>query len=194
MNIQNVNWKLFIENPEDIVPAEFFKVFSDWIPDSPEIFVDVSDYTHVHDGPILFLAGHFVNFALDLTGNRLGLLSDYKQVMDGSDEEILRKTLAETLQTAKRLEDEPQFKTAPKFSLTELSFIVNNRAVAPNTPATFAALAPELQKVLGKAFGSDKVHLEQVKGDPRERFAVTIQIQEDGKGKPSLANLISKLA
>lgn len=189
LDLQYLNWKVYLDNPAEAEPDEWFKVLNDWIPDAPEIFIDVADYKHVQDGPVVILVGHYVNYSLDATGRRLGLLYDYKHPLEGSNEDKIKSGLLGLLRVAKRLEDEAGFKHKPKFKASELRFIVNSRAIAPNGPETLAAVKPELDKVLAKAFGSDGYSLEHL-ADPRQRFMV----QVTAKGNPSLADLIQRLA
>lgn len=189
MNLQYINWKLHLDNPAEAEPDEFFKVFSAWIPESPEIFIDVADYQHVQDGPVTLLVGHYVNFSLDHTGRRLGLLADHKQPMDGTNEEKLRITLIAALRAAKRLEDDAGFTHKPRFQAGDLRFIVNSRALAPNTAATLEAAKPDLVKVLEKAFGSGNFTLDHLT-DPRQRFSV----QVTAKGNPSIEEILRRLA
>jgi hypothetical protein len=188
-DLQFLNWKLYLDNPAEAEPHEWFKVLNDWIPDSPEIFVDVADYAHVQDGPVVILVGHYLNLSLDHTGRRLGLLYDYKHPMDGSNEEKLKTSLLGLLRAARRLEEEAGFGRKPRFNAGELRFIVNSRAIAPNTPETLEAVKPELVKVLARAFGEGAFSLEH-QADPRQRFMV----QVTAKGSPSLADLIQRLA
>ena len=103
MDLQYLNWKLYLENPAEAEPDEWFKVFNGWIPDSPEIFIDVADYKHVQDGPVTVLVGHYVNLSLDAGGRTLGLLYDYKHPMAGSNEEKLKSSLLGLLRAALRL-------------------------------------------------------------------------------------------
>ena len=189
MNLQYINWKLHLDNPAEAEPDEWFKVMSAWIPESPEIFIDVADYKHVQDGPVTLIVGHYVNYSLDATGRRLGLLYDYKHPVEGSSEEKLRKSLSEMLRTAKRLEDDAGFAHKPKFKTGDLLLIVNSRAAAPNTPATLEAVKPDLIKVLAKAYGEGGFAIEHL-ADPRLRFAVKVT----AKGNPDLAELIKRLA
>ena len=178
MNLQYINWKLHLNNPAEAEPDEFFKVFNGWIPDSSEIFIDVADYKHVQDGPVTLLVGHFVNYSLDHTGRRLGLLSDYKQPMEGGNEDKLRSTLIGLLRVAKRLEEETGFTHRPKFNVGDMHFIVNSRALAPNTAETFAAVKPDLIKVLEKAFGAGNFTLDH-SIDPRQRFMVKVTTKNE---------------
>ena len=189
MNLQYLNWKIFLENPAEAEPEEWFKVFSTWIPDAPEIFIDVADYKHVPDGPVILLVGHYVNYSLDATGRKPGLLYDYKHPVEGTNEEKIRTSLIGILQVAKRLEEDAGFKHKPKFKTGELQLIVNSRAAAPNTPATLEAVKPDLAQVLSKAFGEGAFTLEHLT-DPRQRFSVRISAQ----GAPDPAGAIKRLA
>lgn len=190
MNLQYLNWKIYLENPAEAEPDEWFRVLSTWIPDAPEIFIDVADYKHVEDGPVTLLVGHYVNYSLDATGRRLGLLYDYKHPIEGSNEEKLRSSLLGLLRVAARLEGDAGFASVsrPKFKASELRFIVNSRALAPNSPATLEAVEPELAKVLTQAFGADGFTLEHL-ADPRQRFSVQVSV----KGAPALADVIKRL-
>ena len=191
MNLQYLNWKIYLDNPAEAEPDEWFKVLSTWIPDAPEIFIDVADYKHVPDGPVTLLVGHYVNYSLDATGRRLGLLYDYKHPVEGDNGEKLRTSLLGLLKVAKRLEDDAGFAAhgKPKFNTSELRLIVNSRAIAPNSPATLEAVKPDLVKVLAQAFGEGGFAIEHLT-DPRQRFSV----QVSAKGAPVLADLIKRLA
>lgn len=188
MNLQYLNWKIYLDNPADVEPEEFFKAWNAWIPDSPEVFVDVADYQHVNDGPLVVLVGHYLNYSLDSADRKVGLLYDYKQPMEGTNEEKLKTSLVSLLKAAQRLEADAAFKHKPRFK-AELRLIVNSRALAPNTAETLAAVKPDLAKVLGKAFGQNGYALQHL-SDPRQRFAV----QVTGKGASSVAELVKKLA
>jgi hypothetical protein len=188
INLQYLNWKIFLDNPAEAEPDEWFKEFNGWIPDSPEVFIDVADYKHVQDGPVVLLVGHFVNYSLDGNDRRLGLLHDYKHPVDGTNEERLRSSLLNTLKAAKRLEGAKDITHKPKFKTGDLRLIVNSRALAPNTPATLEAVKPDLVKVLAKAYGEGGFTLEHLT-DPRQRFMV----QVTAKSAPGLDELIKRL-
>lgn len=174
MSVEKPNWKLFIANPERVVPGDFFKVFNTWIPNSPEIFVDVADYSHVHDGPLTLLVGHYVDYALDATGRRLGLLYNRKRNAERQAPIDLKTSLRETLAAAKRLLDDPTLKGKLAFKSDELLFMVNDRALAPNTAETFARIKLELDAVCTSLYGKGAYTLEQKK-DPKQRFQVLIK-------------------
>jgi hypothetical protein len=189
MDLQYLNWKVYLDDAAETEPDEWFKVFNGWIPDSPEIFIDVADYKHVQDGPVVILVGHYLNLSLDHTGRRLGLLYDYKHPMEGSNEDKLKSSLLGLLRAAKRLEDETGFGHRPKFKAGELRLIVNSRAIAPNSAETLEAVKPELAKVLDRVFGEGAFTVEH-QADPRQRFMVEVK----ATGAPALADLIQRLA
>ena len=174
MNLQNIQWKIHLAEGSAPDPHEWFRVFGTWIPDSPEVFVDVADYSHVEDGPVVFLSGLHACYSLDGTGHRLGLLFDRRFPEDGNNAEKLAGSLGKALQAAKRLEDDATFAKKPVFLAGDLSLIVNNRALAPNTEATFAAVKPELEAVLGKIFGAGAFSLKR-DPDPKQRFMVRVK-------------------
>jgi hypothetical protein len=189
MDLQYLNWKIFLENPAETEVEEWFKVLNDWIPDSPEVFLDVADYKHVSDGPVLVLVGHYLNLSLDATHKRPGLLLDYKQPLEGTNAEKLKHTLLSLLKAAKRLTGEAHLAHKPRFKGGELQLTVNSRAVAQNTPAALEAVKPDLVKVLSAAYGEGGFTLEHVP-DPRLRFSVTAQ----AKTPFDLDELLKRLA
>jgi len=188
MALQKINWKIHFENPEAASSDTFFKVFNKWIPNSPEIFVDVADYQHVHDGPWTILIGHYVDYALDHTNRRLGFQFNRKQPLSGNTETNLRQTLLEFLQACKKLISFSEFQPPLKFNTQELLFIVNDRALSPNTESTWITLQPELKKVLTSLYGEGQFSLSWL-NDPKQRFSVLIK----AKHAPSLDELISRL-
>lgn len=189
MNLQKINWKICFKDAVTAKPDLFFKVFNTWIPGSPEIFVDVADYQHVHDGPLVLLAGHYVDYALDATDRRLGLLYSRKQAMEGASGEKVRLSLLDLLKATQRLEEDPAFGGTLKFTTNELLLIVNDRALTPNTPASFSELKPILQEILSKTFGSKEFNLEHL-SHPKQRFSVKI----NSKHESNLKEMIQRLS
>ncbi len=188
VDLQNLQWKIHLENGASQQPEAWFRVFNTWIPDSPEVFVDVADYSHVEDGPVILLAGLQVNYSLDGAGRRLGLLYDRRQPASGSNADKLRESLTAALRAALRLEGEASFPTRPVFLGGDLALIVNNRAAAPNHDDTLAAVKPELDRLLSALFGSGEFTLTR-DPDPRRRFAVQVK----AKNPISVSKALSRL-
>jgi hypothetical protein len=67
MNLQKVGVKFFVEKGADIPLSSFIPVFHRWIQDDKleGMLVDVTEYTHVHQGPGVVLIAHEDNYGLD---------------------------------------------------------------------------------------------------------------------------------
>lgn len=188
MDLQKINWKIFPADPKPAVPEIFFKVFNTWIPESPEVFVDVADYQHAHDGPVTVLVGHQADFWLDDSGRRRGLLYNRRTSMDGTNGEKLSDSLRALLGACVRLESDPAFGGKLKFAANELLFIVNDRAIAPNTKETFSEVKPDLEKLASKIYGPADFVLEHLI-DPRRRFSVKITSRRSSDVKSLMKKL-----
>lgn len=169
MYLEKIHWKIFIKKPARPDPGLFFKVFNTWIPNSPEIFVDVADYKHVEDGPKTLLVGHFADFGLDHTGRRYGLSYQQKKVQPGVIAD-LESTLRRILEKAMRLEESPEFGGALEFATDELLLAINSRALWPNHQKSFEAIQPMLAPLVQKLGGN--INWNQ---DPQNLFSVTIK-------------------
>jgi hypothetical protein len=188
MNLQYLNWKIFLDNPAEAEPEEWFKVWNGWIPDSPEVFLDVADYSHVHDGPVMVLVGHFLNLSLDANNRRPGLLYDYKQPMEGGNADKLLSTLLGLLKAARRLEGETALTHKPRFAAGELQLIVNSRAVASNTPEAFQAVKGEVEALAAKVYGAGNFSLHH-EANPRLRLSVSVKAKAPATVEDLLARL-----
>jgi hypothetical protein len=172
MDVQQVNVKFFVENPESVDLEPFLTIFNNWIQShaTEELLVDVADYRHVFAGPGVVLIGHEANYSLDNTGNRLGLLYNRKAEIPGTNHERLRQAVRATLLAAQQLEKEQNL----KFSGQEAQVIINDRLIAPNTQETFAELEPDLRVLFNQLYGQDNYEFER-NSDPRERLTVNIR-------------------
>jgi hypothetical protein len=172
MNLQHINLKFFIANPEALTLEEYQGVFNDWIQRglTEDLLVDVADYLHVHHGPGMMLIGHEANYSLDNTAGRLGLLYNRKAQLEGSAQDKLVQAARAALSAARILETE----NGVKFIGGELQLIVNDRLLAPNTLETFAALGEDLKAFLDRLYKGFSYELNQ-KPDPRERFTVNVK-------------------
>ena len=172
MNIQHINIKLFIENPQSVNLAEYSAVFNTWIQQHKldELLVDVADYLHVHHGPGLMLIGHEADYSLDNRAGRLGLLYNRKESVEGTTQEKLTQAARAILHVAQILEKE----NGLKFNTQKLQVVINDRLLAPNTMETFLTIEPELQTFFDKLYGGTEYEF-SYKNDPRERFTVEIK-------------------
>jgi hypothetical protein len=187
MDIQHVNIKLFIENPEAVNLDDYTGIFNGWIQQqwTEELLVDVADYQHVHAGPGVVLVAHEAHYSIDNAANRLGLLYGRKTKIDGSTVDKLVQATQATLKAAQKLEKEQKL----KFNTREVQVIINDRLLAPNTTETLGALLSDLNTFFGRLFDGAEFVVDH-NADPRERFTVTVTTA----GKSDAATLLSRLA
>src|SRR6202023_3858531 len=110
MNIQHVNVKLLVKNPEQVDLEPLIPVFHNWIQGQvcEELLLDVADYRHVFAGPGVVLIGNEATYSVDNTDNRLGIRYNRKGVLDGSNQDRLQQAGRAALTACKRLEAEPR--------------------------------------------------------------------------------------
>jgi hypothetical protein len=172
MNIQHINVKFFIENPESVNLANFSAVFNTWIQKHAleELLIDVADYLHVHHGPGLILIGHEADYSLDNRAGRLGLFYNRKGQLEGTTQEKLAQAVRATLTAAQLLEKE----NGLKFNGQEVQMIINDRLLTPNKVETYAALEPELKTFFDKLYNGTEYTITN-NANPRERFTVNVK-------------------
>lgn len=171
MNVQHINIKFFIENPETVSLADYATVFNSWIQEQrlEELLIDVADYLHVHNGPGILLIGHEADYSLDNRAGRLGLLYNRKAQLEGATQEKFAQAVRAALTAAQILEKENSL----KFNVREVQVIVNDRLLVPNTAETFASLEPDLKSFFNTLYNRTEYTLAH-HADPRERFTINI--------------------
>lgn len=186
MNIQHINIKLFLENPETVKLAEYAAVFNTWIQKQrlEELLIDVADYLHVHNGPGIMLIGHAADYSLDNRAGRLGLLYNRKEQLDGTTQEKLAQAIHALLTVAQILEKE----NGLKFNGQEVQIVINDRLLVPNTAETFTALESDLREFFNGLYSDAEYSLAQ-NADPRERFTVNVKASQDFEVETLLKNL-----
>ena len=110
MELQHVNVKLYVENPEGTDLEVLIPVFHNWIQDQvcEELLIDVADYRHVHQGPGVVLIGHEANYSLDNTDNRLGVRYNRKALIAGSNQDRFTQATRAALTAYRRLDSDPR--------------------------------------------------------------------------------------
>ncbi|HEX9385475.1 MAG TPA: hypothetical protein VF918_04085 [Anaerolineales bacterium] len=191
MNIQHINIKFFLENPETVNLAEYGAVFNSWIQKHAleELLIDVADYLHVHNGPGIMLIGHEADYSIDNRAGRLGLLYNRKAQLDGTTHEKLAHAVRAALTAAQILEKE----NGLKFNGSEIQLIINDRLLVPNTAETFAALEPELKAFFDSLWSGAEYTLAN-QADPRERFTVNLKTEASFDVETLLKDLSAEAA
>src|ERR1700730_4763489 len=192
MNIQHVNVKLLVKNPEQVDLEPLIPVFHNWIQGQvcEELLLDVADYRHVFAGPGVVLIGHEANYSVDNTDNRLGIRYNRKGVLDGSNQDRLQQAARAALTACPRLEAGPRLEGRLRFNGQEFEVFINDRLVAPNCAATREAIRPELQIFSEKLFRGKEFSLSYAT-DPRRLFAVSVKSSEPFPAADLLENLTS---
>ena len=174
MDLQKINVKFFVEESGGILLTDFITIFNSWIQASDGAYVDVANYSHVPAGPGILLIAHDANISMDNTGNRLGLLYNRKQALDGTNREKLLLTFRLALEACRRVEEDPALQGKIKFRGQEALFLINDRLLAPNTEETFQAVKPDLEELARTLYAGTRFTL-QHRAEPKQRFAVEIR-------------------
>ena len=175
MDLQHFRVKLFATPDSRPHLAAAIPVFHRWIQDKrlPETMIDVSDYEHVPAGPGIILVCHEAIYGLDQEKGRLGMLYNRRAALNGSVEDRLLQAVSAAESAAALLEQEPEFSGNLRFDRRAWEVAVNDRALAPNTDATWKALSPIVQKVFDSVMGSGRYRLDR-NSEPRELLRVSI--------------------
>ena len=135
MELQKLNVKLFVEQPNAIPLADFIEIFHSWIQATDGIYHDVADYSHMQAGPGIVLVAHDAHVSIDESGNRRGLVFSQKAPLAGSNQERLRAVLRAALENCRKLEAEPALGGKLRFAANEAVISVNDRLLGDNSPA-----------------------------------------------------------
>lgn len=176
MESSKLAFKFFLTDPIAIGAGELVPVFHAWIqshalPD--HLLIDVADYQHVAEGPVILLVSQEANLALDKGAGQTGLLYTRKQPLPGTFADRLRTVLHAALDACARLEREPALAGRLTFRTDAFLFRVNDRLHAPNERATFVQVEPDLKSVLSEIWGR-AVELEYQPA-PLELFEVRVK-------------------
>jgi hypothetical protein len=172
MNVQHINVKFYIQNPESVDLEGYNKIFNTWIHEhrTEDMLVDVADYLHVYHGPGIMLIGHEANYSLDNTEGRLGLLYNRKLQENGSTEEKLAQAFRAVLTVAQILEKE----NGLHIHTNEVQVILNDRFLVPNTEETFATLKSDFQNFFDKLYNGATYNFER-NPESRQRFILNVK-------------------
>lgn len=180
MELQHVNVKIYSSTPQNVSLDEAILVFHRWIREevAPELLIDVADYSHVPAGPGVLLIGHQAAYSLEAgEEERPGVLYNAKTKQDGSNVDLLVHALRSAVRAAGVLEGESLFTRKVEFDAGDLMILINDRALAPNTPETFASLKDDLEAALKTVLGDRGYELRYEQGDPRRRFQVQVRAE-----------------
>ncbi len=192
MELQHINLKFFIENPDSIDLEKFHAIFNGWIQRnfSDDLLIDVAEYLHVHNGPGIILIGHNANYSLDLTAGRLGFLYNRKSQVTGTNQQKLAKATQAALNIMQILEKESPI----RFIGNEVQLTINDRLVIPNTAETSSTLKTDLDIFFGTLFkGSNVTLIHSSASEPRARFSIDVRADSAFDTQSLLGNISTEL-
>lgn len=192
MQLQHVNVKLLLRNPESLDLEPLIPVFHGWIQKQSlqELLLDVADYRHVYAGPGVMLIGHEANYSVDITDNRPGVRYNRKAALDGQNQDRLMQATEAALNACARLESEPSLNGKFQFNGQEIEISINDRLLAPNNVSTRKAFQPEMEPILQKLFAGGEYSL-SYDDSPRNLFSVSVKSVSTFSAKDLLRNLAS---
>ena len=191
MELQHVNVKLYVENPERTDIEVLIPVFHAWIQAqvSEELLIDVADYRHVHQGPGVVLIGHEADYSMDNAGDQLGVRYNRKAPFQSTNQDRFRQATRAALTAYQRLAEDPQLKGKFPFPGREMELFVNDRMLAPNRPETFQAAKPDLEIFFQMLFGGNGFSLKHTQ-DPRSLLSVSVKTFRPYSPDELLKNLV----
>jgi len=186
LELQHVNVKLLVKDPENVDLQAAVPVFHKWIQEQifDELLLDVADYSHVPDGPGVVLIGHEADYAIDNTDGRLGVRYNRKATLSGSNCDRLVQASRSALRAFERLAQDLKL----TFNGREIEVAINDRLLAPNTPETRSAAEPELREFLDRLFGAAEYRV-AYPSEPRRLFGLTARTTRDFAIAELLRNL-----
>jgi hypothetical protein len=190
MQLQHINVKLLVKNPEQADLEPLIPVFHSWIERQvfEELLLDVADYRHVPAGPGVVLIGHQGNYSVDNTDERLGVRYNRKAEVNGSNQDALRQAMRASLIACQRLESEPRLEGKLRFNGQEIEFFVNDRLLAPNREATREASHSEFETFFDKLFRGSEYSLSYT-SERRKLFGVLVKTSRTFTTEDLLAGL-----
>jgi hypothetical protein len=176
MELQHINVKLLLAKPEEVDLEPLVRIFHGWIQDQAwgELLLDVADYRHVHESPGVILIGYEGNYSLDNRDNRLGVRYNRKAPLEGGNQDRLRQAAGAALLVCERLEADPRLQGKLRFNGREIEISINDRGLAPNTPATREAVKLTLLPFLDELFAGSGYSL-AFHEDPRSPLEARVE-------------------
>ena len=176
MELQHVNVKLYLRDPQAVKLEALVPVFHGWIQNKvcEELMIDVADYRHVHAGPGVVLVGHQADYSVDNTDNRLGIRYNRKATLEGSNRDRFSQALRAALRACQRLEADEKLSGSIRFNRQEMKLFVNDRMLAPNTGRLADSVEAELSDFFGSAFGENEFEM-KFDNRPRSLFGVEVR-------------------
>jgi hypothetical protein len=179
MELQHVNVKFLVSDPQSVDLEPLIPVFHRWIQGQvcEELLLDIADYRHVPAGPGIVLIGHQADYSLDNTNNRLGVRYNRKASFDGTNLDRLGQAACSALKACQRLEAEAALQGKIRFNGRDIDLFINDRMLAPNGEETRQRFDPELKAFFDTLFRGSDYSL-TYDTDPRHLLGVSVRASQ----------------
>lgn len=173
------------EVPSSDLILFFHRLIQEGLPG--ETYIDVTDYSHVTNGPGVMLICHEAHYSMDRSDGRLGLRCATKRGASGDIAERIRWVINKALRIAAAMEGHEVLGGRLRFDTSSATLSIEDRLQAPNNEETFASVAPALAEVITAGWGAPPV-LRRA-GSAKECF----QVEISAPARPALAELAARL-
>ena len=179
LELQHINVKLLLQDPEQLDLETVVNVFHSWIQEQvcEELLLDVADYRHVYRGPGVVLIGHEADYSIDNTNGRLGIRYNRKASVEGSNPDRLAQAVRAALIAAQHLQQDTHLNNKCHFNGHDIEIFVNDRILVPNTAETRQAAEGEFRTFLSALLGPVAYDLE-FQTDRRRLFGARIRTEQ----------------
>lgn len=177
MNLEHFCLKFYARPGATVDEGIFIEVFHDWIRRRKlaGVLIDVADYRHVPDGPGVMLITHEINYSMDHTDGRFGLLAQRKLGPGDDHQSRIVELVFSTAAFGALLESDRRVKGKLSLEGGLFHFMSNDRLLAPNNEASFAALLPDLTVAAAIIYPGQNVSITRLPNDSRDRLTVVVE-------------------
>jgi len=180
MNLQKFGVKLFLNTNGSYSSKDFVPVFHNWIQKKAidnHLLIDVTDYSHILDGPGVMLIAHEGNFSLDQESQHPGIMYMRKTEIAGCFTERFNTVLSTVVKAANRLNDN-NIRKQVDFIPNSFRFITNDRLYAENTADNQDLYKRKIQKALEGKYSDSQFKFGDI-SDENERLAFTVNFSNN---------------
>ena len=138
------------------------------------LLIDVADYAHVPEGPGVILIGHDVDYGIDQTGGKAGLLVTAKRNESEELPALLRTTLRRALVAIQAIEAENESDVV--FDSRGLELRILDRLASGKSDADFEQVLASVRPVLEELYRGANLNLSREFSDePRQAFTIHLE-------------------
>lgn len=177
MDINRFCIKFYARPGATIDEAVFIEVFHDWIRRRKlaGVLIDVADYRHVPDGPGVMLITHEVNYSMDHTDGRFGLLAERKLGPGDGHTSRIVELVRSTAAFGALLESDRRVRGKLSLEGGLFHYLSNDRLLAPNNTESFARVQPDLAAAAAIIYPGQSVSISHLSNDPRDRLTLVVE-------------------